>query len=341
MIGHRLRERLASAAPPCPEHLARRHRRIGADGMERIRRALVERYYRSPELFADPQDAVAFLASPEGREDLGHHLEGRLAQDRATVAPWLDGLRPLLGSRILEIGCGTGSSTVALAEQGAEVVGVDLNPAALAVARLRCEVAGLEAELVERNATDLADLLADRPFDLVIFFASLEHMTVPERLLALRGAWDGLAPGAHLAVTDTPNRLWWYDEHTSWAPFFQWLPDELAVRYASRSPRAGFREQFDPGPAPDRAAAKDDAILRLARWGRGVSYHDFEVALDTPADQLAVVSALGRFLGHGRPPRAWLRRLGADGRFEALLATQVPGVDPAFLAPSLDLVLRR
>src|SRR5947209_16094325 len=40
----------------------------------------------------------------------------RLRRDRFAVIPWLDRTRPLRSSRILEVGCGRGASTVALAE---------------------------------------------------------------------------------------------------------------------------------------------------------------------------------------------------------------------------------
>ena len=43
----------------------------------------------------------------------------RLVCDRMEVVPWLDATRSLRGVDILEIGCGTGVSTLALCEQGA------------------------------------------------------------------------------------------------------------------------------------------------------------------------------------------------------------------------------
>ncbi|HEY6454231.1 MAG TPA: hypothetical protein VIY90_03010, partial [Steroidobacteraceae bacterium] len=55
------------------------------------------------------------------KADLDAHLWGRLQNDRRIIVPWLNAQRRLHGLRILEIGCGTGSSTVALAEQGAQV----------------------------------------------------------------------------------------------------------------------------------------------------------------------------------------------------------------------------
>jgi 2-polyprenyl-3-methyl-5-hydroxy-6-metoxy-1,4-benzoquinol methylase len=131
---------------------------------------------------------------------------------------------PLSGARILEIGCGTGASTVALAEQGAQVTAVDLDGSALEVARVRCDAYGVRATFIEANAVD-----AIQPADMIVFFACLEHMTYEERIESLRKAWEVLPPHGILAVVDTPNRLWYFDGHTALTPFFNWLPHELAM----------------------------------------------------------------------------------------------------------------
>src|SRR6185295_3548288 len=100
----------------------RNHQALAGDGLRVLEQTLRDRYFAQPVHFFG-ESTEAYLASAEGREDLAAHLEGRLRLDRMKVAPWLDATRPLRGCRILEIGCGTGSSTVALAEQGAEVTG--------------------------------------------------------------------------------------------------------------------------------------------------------------------------------------------------------------------------
>ena len=51
---------------------------------------------------------------------------GRLIYDRHEYVPWLNELRRLDGVRVFEIGCGTGSSIMALVEQGSEVAGIDV-----------------------------------------------------------------------------------------------------------------------------------------------------------------------------------------------------------------------
>ena len=65
---------------------------------------------------------------------------------RATVRAGRDRMRALMlsrlpddlrGARVLDAGCGTGTTTAALAERGAEVVGVDMSAALVAVAAER------------------------------------------------------------------------------------------------------------------------------------------------------------------------------------------------------------
>jgi 2-polyprenyl-3-methyl-5-hydroxy-6-metoxy-1,4-benzoquinol methylase len=49
--------------------------------------------------------------------------------------PWLNELRPLDGARVFEIGCGTGSSVMALVEQGSDVSGIDVVSESIEVSR--------------------------------------------------------------------------------------------------------------------------------------------------------------------------------------------------------------
>jgi S-adenosylmethionine-dependent methyltransferase len=222
---------------------------------------------------------------------------------------------------------------VALAEQGADVVGLDVDAAALEVAQARCRAYGVTAEFHSANAVEAADLLPGREFDLIIFFASLEHMTHRERLAALAGAWGMLRPGQYLAVVETPNRLWYIDNHTSLLPFYLWLPDDLALAYAGRSPRESLREQF--------AEARDHQMVEFLRQGRGVSYHEFELALGIPAEELPVVSSLATHYRYLERLRLLRRPRPLDTRFHLLLRDVHPRVHRGFLFPSLDLVLRR
>lgn len=107
-------------------------------------------------------------------------------------------LAPALRQRIVDLGCGGGLLAVPLAEDGAEVVGVDVAGEALraaaarAVPRLRLVQASLEAVPLPEDSADLV-LLAD----------VLEHLRAPGP--AVVEAARLLRPGGHLFV-NTINR---------------------------------------------------------------------------------------------------------------------------------------
>ncbi len=306
---------------PIPHHLSKNRIEIDAAGLDAIRTAIKNRYHRGWRSESN--------YSREGYDaDLNKHLCGRLESDRRMVVPWLDRARRLSNARILEIGCGTGSSTVALAEQGAKVIGIDLDEDALAVAKARCSVYGLEAEFHTLNASAISAALGERVFDFIIFFASLEHMTIAERLAALRDAWEMLPPGGLLVVVETPNRLWYYDGHTSMLPFFHWLPNELAFQYSAFSPRENFRELYRAYDASSKE--------HFLRQGRGVSFHEFDVAI-RPAKDLKVVSSLSSFEGM----RDRLRRSMLDRRYKSILMRIYPHIHEGFCDPTLFMIIEK
>lgn len=102
-------------------------------------------------------------------------------------------LRP--GMRVLDVACGTGVATVqahAAVSPGGAVVGVDLNPGMLAVARRKSE----EVEWLEGKAEAL-------PFGSASFDAVLSQfglMFFSERKAALAEMWRVLRPGGRLVV---------------------------------------------------------------------------------------------------------------------------------------------
>jgi S-adenosylmethionine-dependent methyltransferase len=225
---------------------------------------------------------TAYLSSDEGQNDLQDHLYRRLDACRNKVIPWLSNAKPLCGSRILEIGCGTGASTVALAEQGADVTAVDVLETSLSVARDRCNVYDLNVDFHCINAIEVHKAFAGQHFDFIIFFATLDHMTHNERIIAMKSTWDMLSAGSYWCLIETPNRLWYYDTHTSRLPFYLWLPDDLAFLYSRFSPRKPFCNLY-------RGEIDDDSRLDFLRRGRGVSFHEFELAMKRAGELVLLV----------------------------------------------------
>ena len=167
--------------------------------------SLVEHYYLGKGK-GDPR------SSPDLKVDFDDAIYGTVMRNRATVIPWLNSIQPLAGMRILEVGTGAGGSIVPLAEQGAYVVGTDVDIQSLAVAKERLRIYGLNdsTELHLTNATELGTTFRGQQFNAVIFFASLEHMTLEERWNGLPAAWSLLDRGGRLVIIETPNQLWWY-----------------------------------------------------------------------------------------------------------------------------------
>ncbi|HYF40197.1 MAG TPA: class I SAM-dependent methyltransferase [Gemmatimonadales bacterium] len=303
---------------PIPKHLAKNHVTVGGDALRELRTCLETNLYRGsrdPKLYGDTYEYT-----------LQNKILGRLNWQRRMIVPWLDAAKPLWGSRILEIGCGSGPSTVGLAEQGASVVGIDVDADALDVARERMRIYGLPAEFRLTNGADL-DAFQGEHFDFVIFFATFEHMTIPERLKALRDTWQLLPMGGLLVIVETPNRLWYFDGHTARLPFYHWLPDDLAFEYARFSKRVHFREMYYD------ISTQREAFLRR---GRGVSFHEFDVAI-RPSQTLDVVSSLSTYHGiRYRPQRNLF-----DRRYRRLLKRIYPGLHDGFYQAALFLIVRK
>ncbi|EEO27846.2 class I SAM-dependent methyltransferase [Oxalobacter paraformigenes] len=89
--------------------------------------------------------------------------------------PVLELLAPKAGERILDLGCGAGVWAEEMMKRGCEVVGVDINPQAVAAARER----GVDARQVNAESMTFHD-----EFDAVFSNASLHWMRHPGRVVA-------------------------------------------------------------------------------------------------------------------------------------------------------------
>ncbi|MEI6303730.1 MAG: bifunctional 2-polyprenyl-6-hydroxyphenol methylase/3-demethylubiquinol 3-O-methyltransferase UbiG [Betaproteobacteria bacterium] len=115
---------------------------------------------------------------------------------------WIDGLAPVAGRQVVDVGCGGGILTEAMAQRGARVKGIDLSERALKVAQLHQleSKAGVDYEKIA--AEDLAAREAGR-YDVVTCMELLEHVPDPASTVAACAALA--APGGHLFFS-TINR---------------------------------------------------------------------------------------------------------------------------------------
>jgi 2-polyprenyl-6-hydroxyphenyl methylase/3-demethylubiquinone-9 3-methyltransferase len=117
---------------------------------------------------------------------------------------YIDERTPLAGRRVVDVGCGGGLLSEGMARRGANVTGIDMGEAPLAVARLH----GLESGVqVDYRQTTVEELAADPDhagqYDIVTCLEMLEH--VPEPASVIRACARLLKPGGHLYVS-TINR---------------------------------------------------------------------------------------------------------------------------------------
>lgn len=119
--------------------------------------------------------------------------------------PWDTGVSPpeLLDfiqnhkpGRAIDIGCGTGTNVITLANAGWKVTGVDFAPRAIKLARQKAGRTGVEAEFLVRDATNLRGIHGpfDLAFDLGCFHSipldgQQRYLEQLNRVLVLGGFW--------------------------------------------------------------------------------------------------------------------------------------------------------
>ncbi|MDP6198899.1 MAG: bifunctional 2-polyprenyl-6-hydroxyphenol methylase/3-demethylubiquinol 3-O-methyltransferase UbiG [Porticoccaceae bacterium] len=98
-------------------------------------------------------------------------------------ANWIDSLAPVAEKTILDVGCGGGILCEALAQRGADVTGIDMGEAPLAVGNLHKLESGVTVNYEKSTAEDYAKAHA-ASFDTVTCLEMLEHVPDPSSVVA-------------------------------------------------------------------------------------------------------------------------------------------------------------
>lgn len=115
---------------------------------------------------------------------------------------YIDQYSPVAEQRLADVGCGGGLLAEGMAQRGAQVTGIDMGEAPLAVARLHALESGLTIDYRQQTAEQLAE---EQPahYDCVTCLEMLEH--VPDPKAVVQACATLAKPGAHLYFS-TINR---------------------------------------------------------------------------------------------------------------------------------------
>jgi 2-polyprenyl-6-hydroxyphenyl methylase/3-demethylubiquinone-9 3-methyltransferase len=148
-----------------------------------------------------------------------------LHQMNPVRANYIDLKAKVAEKKLLDIGCGGGLLTEAMAQRGALVTGIDMGEAPLEVARLHAESSGLSIDYRRTTAEQLA-AEAPEQFDVVTCLEMLEHVPDPAQVI---NACFARTPKAYLmAVLGAEYVLRWLPRGThEYKKFIR--PSELAA----------------------------------------------------------------------------------------------------------------
>jgi 2-polyprenyl-3-methyl-5-hydroxy-6-metoxy-1,4-benzoquinol methylase len=268
------------------------------------------------------------------------HLGGphsRLVKYQEQLVPEIEHrCGPLAGRRVLDFGCGTGATTVALASRGPVLTAFDVDEESLTICGQRLREHGLDGAVRLVRADDLEaarDTLGT--FDVILLNGVIEHIPLSIaglRRRLLRTLFGMLAPGGSLFIADTPNRLYPFDFHSTQLWWIPWMRPGSRAAY-DKAVRAG-RHAESPTHAPGPVG-----LEQVGAWGATyrevMSYFD---GLEARCGNLE--PGQNRYLHYALRGGSWKRRV-----FEAVGYWTLVGilrVPLTAVTPSLsNLVIRR
>lgn len=127
-----------------------------------------------------------------------------MTREKRWRGAFIDLVDPQAGERIVDIGCGTGTLAIALKRRapGATVVGIDPDPAALAIARRKADGAGVAIEWHQHLGDALDDVPDAAYCDRIMSSLLLHQCPLVVKSAILEQKWRLLRPGGRLFVAD-------------------------------------------------------------------------------------------------------------------------------------------
>ncbi len=87
--------------------------------------------------------------------------------------------------KVLDLGCGSGTNSIFLAKSGAKVVGLDISPSAIKIAKERAEAENVKCKFIVGNAYELD--FPEEIFDLILDRGCFHHIPIEFREKFIKG----------------------------------------------------------------------------------------------------------------------------------------------------------
>jgi 2-polyprenyl-6-hydroxyphenyl methylase/3-demethylubiquinone-9 3-methyltransferase len=152
---------------------------------------------------ADPIEIEKFSAMADAWWDKKGELRA-LHDINPVRLDYIDSRAGISGKRILDIGCGGGILSEAMARSGAEVTGIDMAEVSLESAKMHLRLSGCKVDYIQITAEDLAAKRKNY-FDVTVCMELLEHVPDPQSIFNACGML--VKPGGHIFF-GTINRTW-------------------------------------------------------------------------------------------------------------------------------------
>lgn len=145
---------------------------------------------------------MKILESTPDRYDRGIQIlsRGRIDEVYRLIADTVSGNE----KKILDIGCGTGNVSLACAEKGASVTGIDLNAGMLENARKKLENSSLKdrVQFVEMGVAELKTRFKEETFDACVSCLAFSELSEDEQRYAINSMHSLLKPDGILMIAD-------------------------------------------------------------------------------------------------------------------------------------------
>jgi SAM-dependent methyltransferase len=110
--------------------------------------------------------------------------------------------------KAIDLGSGTASNCVFLAQRGFEVTGADFAAAAIELGRKRAEDAGVQVDFIQDDLTNLQHV--NGSYDLLVDYSTMDDLKPPQRDLYLKNVLPLTHPGSKFVFYchEWPPRWW-------------------------------------------------------------------------------------------------------------------------------------